>query len=363
MGNLIRLSQPSLDREEEEAVCNVMRSGRLVQGPQVEAFEEEFARVVSAPFALATSSGTASLIICLKALDLSLEDEVIVPAYTFIATVNSVALTNGTVVLADVDSKTLNLDLGSLKRVLTDRTKAVLLVHQFGCPADVSAVQEVVGQMPIIEDAACAVGARGKAGPIGMPQGLVACFSFHARKTITTGEGGMITSGDQQLIERLKALRQHGFSKNGLIEPGYNFRMGEIAAAIGRVQLKKLTKNLVKRRKLASCYNELLSDLDWLALPGEETGYSHTYQSYVVRLHPKGPVTRNELLSHLGAHQIECQASLEPVHWHTPYQASKRVSLEVSDETGKHALFLPMHSDLEIKEVERVCRVISKLEH
>jgi len=332
----------------------VLRSGRLVQGPEVEAFEAEFTAATGFSHAVAVSSGTAALLLSLKALPVGPGDEVVVPAYTFIATANAARLAGATVVLADVLPGNLNLNPESVASVAGPRTAVVMPVHQFGLLADVRAISAAAPRAEILEDAACAAGALTSRQALGR----MACFSFHSRKTMTTGEGGMITTSDSDLAARLRRLRQHGMGAGETEEAGYNFRMNELAAALGRVQLKRLPEMIGKRRRAAGWYREGLKDLGWLILP---EGSSHAFQSYVVQLSADASVGRQRLIDHLKSHSIETQAGVQPVHLHKPYRQSARGPLPVSEQAGNNAVFLPMHPGLGVEAVERVCAALRSL--
>jgi perosamine synthetase len=209
----------------------------------------------------------------------------------------------------------------------------------------------------VVEDAACAAGARADGGAVGRPHGDVACFSFHPRKIITTGEGGMVTTSDAETAARIRRLRQHGFDENGEArEPGYNLRMSEVAAAIGRVQLDRLPALLHARSRAAALYRVGLSGLPWLRLPPVDE--AHTYQSYVVRVREDGPVTRDALIAHLARRGIGCQAGVLPVHHHAAYRGCERVPLPVAEEAGRTALFLPMHAGLAEEDAQYVCNAL-----
>lgn len=353
----IPLSRPTLGAQEEAACLRVLRSGVLVQGPEGEALEHEFAARVGAVHAVSVSSGTAALQLALMALGVGPGDEVIVPAYTFIATANAVALTGAQVILADVDPDSLNLDPASAAEVMGPRTRAVVPVHQYGLPADLDAIRTAVPGLTLIEDAACAVGAHTPSGPVGSGPGQGVCFSFHPRKVITTGEGGMVTCADADLAARLRALRQHGQGEDGTREPGYNFRLSELAAAVGRVQLTRLDELLRRRREVASWYRAGLGELAWLQLPATEAR-GHIYQSFVVRLRPGAPIGRAALVQALTAQGIGCQAGVRPIHQHAPYRDAARIRLPVSELAGESALFLPMHPGLDEEQVARVCRAV-----
>ena len=353
-GNLIRLSAPSIGEAEEQAVLRVLRSGRLVQGPEVEAFETEFAAATGFSHAVAVSSGTAALMLSLKALSVGPGDEVVVPAYTFIATANAARLAGATVVPADVQPGSLNLDADSVASVAGPATRVVIPVHQFGLLADVGAISAASPRAEVLEDAACAAGALTSRQAVGR----MACFSFHSRKAMTTGEGGMITTSDPGLAARLRRLRQHGMGADETEEAGYNFRMNELAAAIGRVQLRRLPEMLEQRRRAAGWYREGLKDLHWLILP---EGSSHVFQSYVVQMSGNAPLARERLIGHLENRSIESQAGVQPVHLHKPYRQSARCPLPVSEEAGNNTVFLPMHAGLGRDDVDRVCRSLLAL--
>lgn len=348
---------PSIGPDEERAVLRVLRSGRLTQGPEVEAFEAEFAEATGFGHAVAVSSGTAALMLSLRVLSVGPGDEVVVPAYTFIATANAARLAGATVVPADVSPRTLNLDPESVALVAGPKTAVVIPVHQFGLLADVRGISAAAPRAAILEDAACAAGAcTARRSP-----GRVACFSFHSRKVMTTGEGGMIATRDSDLAGRLRRLRQHGRGRGETEEPGYNFRMNELAAAIGRVQLQRLPGLIEKRRRAAGWYAEGLGDLDWLILPESPEIPAHAFQSYLVRTSEDAPASRELVIKHLHSAGIECQAGVQPVHLHKPYRRTARTPLPVSEQVGNTAFFLPMHAELRREDVERVCRSLRAL--
>lgn len=350
------LSRPDLGQKEQDACLRVIRSGFLVQGPECEAFEQEFASVVGAKYSVAVSSGTAALLLSLKALGLGENDEVIIPSYTFIATANAVSLAGAEVALVDVQADTMNMDPKSVAAVLSENTSLILPVHQYGLGADLQAISQSAPKVTILEDAACAFGTELAGKKIGSGPGVLTCFSFHPRKVISTGEGGMVTTNNLGLAERIKALRQHGQGSGGTLEPGYNMRMAEIPAALGRVQLQRLDEFIAKRNQVAQWYRESLGDLGWLALPVHTPG--RVYQSYVVRLLDNAPISRDELIRGLQNASIQCQAGIAPVHMHAPYRNAKRSPLPVSESLASSALFLPMHYGLRRQDVQRVCNAI-----
>jgi dTDP-4-amino-4,6-dideoxygalactose transaminase len=349
----LALWRPSLGEGEERALERVLHSGRLTAGPELESFEREFCASSGFSYAVAVSSGSAALLLALHAIGVGPCDEVIVPAYTFVATANAVALRGASVVPVDVEKESYNICPRSVAAALCERTVLIMPVHQFGRPADMQALRSAAGRAGVLEDAACAVGAiTGSAG-------TTACFSFHPRKVITTCEGGMIATGDAELAARLRSLRSHGLRDGLTHEAGYNFRLSEPAAALGRVQLGRLTELIAARRQVAKWYTSGLADIDWLGLP--ELDGSTVFQSYVVRLLDNAPTSRERLLAHLASRGIGCQAGVIPIHLHPAYRDTARVDLPVAEMLGRLSFFLPMHAELSEADVDRVCRTLSEL--
>jgi perosamine synthetase len=263
--NEIPITRPHLAGGEAEAVAETIASGWLSQGPRVKAFEDAFAERVGAAHAVATTSCTTALALALHAVGVGPGDEVIVPSHSFIATANAVWHCGAEPVFADIDARTYNLDANAAERAITERTKAIMPVHQVGLPADMDAFLSLAERhrLALVEDAACAIGAEYRGRPIGSLETL-ACFSLHPRKVITTGEGGMITLQDEALAERLRRLRAHGMSMSDLArhsatevtfesypERGFNYRMTDMQAALGLCQLDALDWILQRRRELA----------------------------------------------------------------------------------------------------------------
>jgi dTDP-4-amino-4,6-dideoxygalactose transaminase len=299
----IPIAKPRLGQEEEIAAARAISSGWVTQGPEVAAFEREFAAAVGASYACAVSNCTAALHLALLVLGVRPGDEVITVSHSFIATANSVRYCGARPVFVDIQPGTLNLDPTLVEAVITPRTTALLCVHQLGMPCDLRALFDIARRrsIPIVEDAACAVGSEilwnGAWEKIGKPHGDIACFSLHPRKLLTTGDGGMLTTTNARHDARFRLLRHHGMSIQDTLrhsaaqvmfeeytDLGFNYRMSDIQAAVGREQLKRLPGNIERRRLLARRYGEQLRDISELGLPAEPDWARSNWQSYYVRL-------------------------------------------------------------------------------
>jgi perosamine synthetase len=334
----IPVARPSFGVEEETAVLEVLRSGWVTQGPRVAEFEQKFADYVGAPCAVAVSSCTTALHLALVAAGVKPGDEVLCPSLSFIATANAIVHAGATPVFVDVDDTTYNMDPNCIEGAITSRTKAVLVVHQIGLPAPLRDISDVGSRhgLIVIEDAACAIGAEYHGQRIGLPHTSMACFSFHPRKVLTTGEGGMITTADEDLAARLRRLRQHAMTVSDVArhasskvmvesydEVGYNYRMTDLQAAIGLVQLRRLPDMLARRRQLAGRYSARLGSVPWLVLPQEPERVRHSYQSYMVRLQGDAPIGRDELMQELLDRGISTRRGIMAIHREAPYRSDE----------------------------------------
>jgi len=357
----IPIAKPCFGAEEEREILEVLRSGWVTQGPRVAEFEERFAAAVGADEAVAVSSATAALFLSLHTMGIGPGDEVVVPSLTFIASVNPIVHVGAVPVFVDVDPRTYNLDPTAVAAAFSERTRAVMLVHQLGLPADLDALQQVADLrgVPVVEDSACAIGSRYKGNPIGS-SGNLNCFSFHPRKVLVTGEGGMITTGDAALAGRLRRLRHQGMSISDVErhaadrvitetypEVGYNFRLSDLHAAVGLAQLEKIASFVERRRVLAANYDEALSELAELVTPHVPNFAQPNFQSYIVRLCGAERSTRDALLDGMLRRGVATRRGLMAVHREASYPDPRiSGSLEHSERADSETFLLPIYPDL-----------------
>jgi perosamine synthetase len=360
--SMIPVARPSIGEQEELAVLEVLRSGWITQGPRVAEFERAFSAYIGCRHAIAVSSCTTALQLALLAQGVGPGDEVICPSLSFIATANSIASTGATPVFADINVDTYNLDPVQVEGLITERTRAILVVHQIGLAADMDALSAIGRRhgLPIIEDAACAIGSSYNGELIGRPIGRMACFSFHPRKILTTGEGGMITTDEDELAERLRRLRQHAMSLSDVArhnartiametydEVGYNYRMTDMQAAIGIVQLDRLGGFLAKRRGFAARYTEALRGLSWLQCPVVPDNCCHNYQSYMVRMVNASRSRRDAVMQELLGKSISTRRAIMAIHREAPYRSDRwDRSLPQTERATDTGLILPLYDQM-----------------
>ncbi|MFD3839305.1 DegT/DnrJ/EryC1/StrS family aminotransferase [Streptomyces sp. NPDC058642] len=359
---------PWLGEEEAKAASDAVLSGWVAQGPRVAAFERAFAERVGAEHAVAVSSCTTALHLSLVALGLGPGDEVVVPSLSFIATANAVRYVGAEPVFADVDLATGNLTPATVDAVRTPRTKAVLAVHQGGVPADVHALRAACADwdLPLVEDAACAIGSTVGGKPVGHGA-LIAAWSFHPRKLVTTGEGGMVTTDDAEWAARLRRLREHGMNASAAdrhasdkpvlesyLEVGYNYRMTDVQAAIGLVQLGKLDAMIARRRELAARYDELLRDVTGLTTVRDPAHGQSNFQSYWVLLDGDFPVGRDDLLAALAEAGVSARRGIMASHLEPAYAGHPRVPLPVTERITRDSLILPLFHTMTEAQQDRV---------
>jgi dTDP-4-amino-4,6-dideoxygalactose transaminase len=361
---VIPIAKPVLEEAEADAARRAVLSGWVTQGPEVAAFETEFAAHVGAVHACAVSSCTTALHLALLAIGVGRGDEVIAPSHSFIATANSVRYCGAVPVFVDIEPRTYNLDPQRVAEAVTARTRAILAVHQMGMPCDLPALAAIADRhdIALIEDAACAAGSEiridGRWQPIGRPLGEIACFSFHPRKVMTTGDGGMLTTSKADFDRSFRLLRQHGMSipdtvRHGAqqvmfeeyLATGYNYRMTDIQAAVGRKQLERLPELILRRRALAARYQELLGNIDGLLLPLEPEWARSNWQSYCVLLPDR--VCQEAVMQRLLDQGIATRRGIMCVHREPPYmEESPRRDLRQSELAQDRAILLPLYAQM-----------------
>jgi perosamine synthetase len=373
---VIPITMPVLEKAEAEAAHQAVLSGWVSQGPQVAAFEREFAAVVGAPHACAVANCTTALHLALLAVGVGPGDEVITASHSFIATANSIRYCGATPVFVDIDPATYNIDPQHVAEAVTGRTRAILAIHQMGMPCDLHALMAVAKRhdIALIEDAACAagseVGRNGQWERIGKPHGQIACFSFHPRKVITTGEGGMLTTSDPEFDHRFRLCRQHGMSVSDIVRHGaqqvvfedylvigFNYRMTDVQAAVGRKQLERLPDLVSRRRAHAARYNELLGNIEGLVLPFEPDWARSNWQSYCVRLPTR--VDQKALMQSLLNQGIATRRGIMCSHREAPYSGDKqRYDLRQSELAQDHSILLPIYTQMTEEDLDRIANAL-----
>lgn len=366
---MIPIAKPYLTAEDAQAAYDTILTGWITQGPRVAEFEEKFAQYTGARYAVAVSNCTTALHLSMIVAGIGAGDEVICPSMSYIATANSIKYVGAKPVFAEVDPVTYNLDAADVARRITPRTKAILLVHQIGMPADIDAFSALAKQhnLHLIEDAACAVGSSYKGKKIGSHSSLV-CFSLHPRKVISTGDGGFITTDNEAYYQRLRLLRQHGMSINDRVrhesakvmfedhvEVGYNYRMTDIQAAVGIQQLAKLDWIVEERRKIAKQYQAAFADISFIRVPQEADGYFTNFQSFSIYLKKDCPVSRNDLMQQMLDAGVSTRRGIMTAHRETAYkQECAGLSLPVSEDAADNSIILPLYIPMQQSDIEKV---------
>jgi perosamine synthetase len=377
---VIPVARPWLGEEEAEAARRVLLSGWVTQGPEVAAFEAEFAGHVGAPHACAVSSCTAALHLALKAVGVGPGDDVLTVSHSFIATANSVRYCGARPVFVDVSPETLNLDPSLVEDSITSRTRALLCVHQVGMPCDLGALSEIARRrsLPLIEDAACAAGSEilwnGEWEKIGRPHGDIACFSFHPRKLLTTGDGGMLTTASAELDSRFRLWRQHSMDVSDTVrhasgrvifeeypELGYNYRLTDLQAAVGREQLKRLPQVISDRRRLAERYQRMLGALPGVSLQHQPGWARSNWQSFCVRLPEKAD--QRQVMQSLADAGVSSRrgvmcAHREPAYAQEPWAAAPS-GLRQSELAQDTVVILPLYQGMTEDEQAEVVEALA----
>ncbi len=357
----IPLMRPWLGEEEGNAVRDVLASGWISLGPKVAELEQKIAALVGAKHAVATNSATSALHLAMQTMGLERGDEVLLPSFTCMANANAVLIAGGVPRFVDIERDTLNLDPADVERRITPRTRAIMMVDQIGLPADLDALRAVADRhgLLLIDDAATAFGGKYKGRYVG-GHGVPTCYSFHPRKMITTGEGGMLVTDNEAWAERARTLRSTGASVSDLrrhqakgalfqqyFESGYNYRMTDLQAAVGVVQLTKLDRMLEQRAEQASLYGELLARFDEVRPPHVPAYAAHAYSSYCIRLTPSAKVPAEEVVRRMAERNVSCRRGIPPLHFEPVFKEEMAgLHLPETEAAAQETMFLPIFPGL-----------------
>jgi perosamine synthetase len=373
---MIPIIKPLMDEREAEAARRVILSGWITQGPEVAAFEKEFAAFTGAEHAVAASNCTTALHLALLAAGIKAGDEVITVSHSFIATANVIRYCGATPVFVDVDPVTFNIEPERIEAAIRPNTRAILCVHQMGMPCDLAAIVKIARNrgLIVIEDAACAIGSEirwdGQWEKIGKAHGDIACFSFHPRKIMSTGDGGMITTNNKDWAARCRLLRQHGMSVPDTVRHGsskvifeaypiigYNYRMTDIQAAVGREQLKRLPEIVARRREIAEQYRRLMSDIPGLTLPTEPEWARSNWQSFCVRL--PASLDQREVMQNMLDAGVSTRRGVMCSHREEPYLDARRFGeLGNSEDAQDQCIVLPLYGQMTSADVNAVAQAL-----
>ncbi len=380
---IVQVAEPYFDEREWEAIKEPIKSGWVTQGPKVAEFEQAFAQEHGVKHGIATTSCTTALHLALLAIGVGPGDAVIVPSFTWVATANAVEYCGATPIFCDIDPKTYNIDPLSVRRVLVNakqngfNVKAIIAVHLFGLCAEMDEILALAKEydLKVVEDAACAAGSAYKGQPAGSI-GDIGCFSFHPRKVMVTGEGGMCTTSDDSIAACIHSLRSHGASQSEqqLQEPGvpywmsdynilgYNYRMTDIQATIGLVQLSRLDQFINERSKWADFYRQELSNIEWLQLPIDRPYMKNSWQAYICQLKPEiSPVSRDALLKQLFEAGISSRVGTQAVHILGYYKRKygiKDTDLPNAYNAYCNSIALPLHNRMNNEDYEKIIKTL-----
>lgn len=366
---MIPVCEPFLSGKESEYVADCLKSNWISsKGRYIKEFEEQFANYCGCKYGISTTSGTTALHLALACLGIGPADEVIVPSFTMIATVFAVVYTGAKPVLVDSEPETWNIDTAKIEDVVTKRTKAIIPVHIYGHPCDMGPIMKIADKynLQVIEDAAEAHGAEYKGRKVG-GIGRIGCFSFYANKIITTGEGGMVVTDDEVIADKARSLKDLSFSEEQRFlhtDLGFNYRMMNIQAAIGKAQFEKINELIERRRAHAHLYNSLLKDIEGIRLPVEKEWAKNVYWMYSIMVGDEFGMSRDELMSRLREREIDTRTFFIPMHQQPVFKSLglfRQENYPIAEEISQRGLYLPSGSGLTTEQIEYICQVIEEL--